>query len=82
MQQARAVPRVRFHLPPSLTPLIPGHSNISLILSDTMRGTEKYDRICVGVCRPRSMLDMTRNAAAAAHTNAGPTVDLQMETYG
>ena len=66
----------------SLPPLCPGRPDIPLILADAVRGMGRYERICVGACGPRSMLDMTRNAVAAANASAGPVVDLHVETYG
>jgi hypothetical protein len=59
----------------SRSPLIPGRPHIPLILSDMTCCMGRYDRICVGACGPRSMLDTTRNAAAAAN------FDLHVDPY-
>lgn len=80
-QQARPVQLAHYS---SLPPLCPGRPDIPLILADALRGLGKYERICVGACGPRSMLDITRNAVAAAAANAGvgPAIDLHVENYG
>jgi hypothetical protein len=81
-------PQSRFHrLPLWPSSLLPrpshGRPNIRMTLSDVMRGTGKYDRVCVGACGLASMLDDVRTAVAAANGKGhgiGPVVDLHVES--
>ena len=60
-----------------------GRPDLSLLTADVTRNMKGYDRICVGVCGPTSMLNDMRNVVSAANkVKTGPIVDIYVETYG
>ena len=59
-----------------------GRPNIPAIIKEVVLNAGQHERVVVAGCGPVSLMDATRQGAAACISTSGPSIDLHLEQFG
>jgi ferredoxin-NADP reductase len=59
-----------------------GRPDVATIITETVAGADKHDRVVVAVCGPGGMMQDARNSVAENIKVDGPSLELHSEHFG